>query len=211
MHLVRKRDNNNTRTCIYNMHKKAWHRLLLSRESLPCQSQTPPTLFPSFSPHPLLPWVCLSLLHHPFLSSYASITPSSPGYALTVPSPLLSWVRLFLFCHLPLLWVCFPLLHHPLSFSCGYAFSCSVTPFSSHGYASLCSRGYTSLCSRGYGSLCSVTPLSCGYTSLYSVTPSSSGYASGYTSLCSALDTLPLACLPPHRALPDVEAIECVI
>ena len=99
--------------------------LLLSGEALPCQSQTP---FPLLSPHPLLPWVRLSLLHHPFLSGYASITPSSPGYARTAPSPPLSWVRLFLLCRLHLLWVCFPLLHHPLSFSCGYASSCSVTP-----------------------------------------------------------------------------------
>ena len=107
--------------------KRQWMQVALWRGP-PCQSQTPPTLFPLLSPHPLLPWVRLSLLHHPFLSGYVSITPSFPGYARTAPSPLLSWVRLFLLCRLHLLWVCFLLLHHPLSFSCGYAFSCSVTP-----------------------------------------------------------------------------------
>ena len=83
-----------------------------------------------------MPLSATSSLH----SGYASITPSSTGYALTAPSTVLSWERLFLLCRLPLLWVCFPLLHHPLSFSCGYASSCSVTPFSCE-YASLYSCG----------------------------------------------------------------------
>ena len=76
----------------------------------------PPLGTPLSAPSSLPLWVHL---HYPLLPW---------AYARTAPSPLLSWVRLFLLCRVHLLWVCFPLLHHPLSFSCGYASSCSVTP-----------------------------------------------------------------------------------
>ena len=90
MHLAACKTIIHTCTCTICM-KRQWMRLFiaLSGEALPCQSQTPPALFPLLSPHPLLPWVRLSLLHHPFLSGYVSITPSSPGYACTITPPLL--------------------------------------------------------------------------------------------------------------------------
>ena len=104
LQLVRQ-DNNNTYLYMYNMHEKTMDAgCSLERPALPVTD--------SSNPFPL-----------------AFSTPPPPlGTPLSAPSPLLSWVRLFLLCRLHLLWVCFPLLHHPLSFSCGYASSCSVTP-----------------------------------------------------------------------------------
>ena len=95
---------------MYNMHEKAWHRLLLSREALPCQSQTPPTLSPRF-------------LHTPSSPGYAFLCSIIPSSLVTppLPPPPLGMLSL---------------RHHPSS--PGYASFCSPTS-PSFGYASLCS------------------------------------------------------------------------
>ena len=155
---------------------------------LPCQSDSsnpfplafstlpPPLCTPLSSPSSVALWV---RLHYPLL----------PWVCRTVPSPLLFWVRLFLLCCLHLLWVCFPLLHNPLSFSCGYASSCSVTPYhvSTLPYAPV-------------GTLPSApSPPSAVDTLPSAPSPPSSAV---YASLCS-LEYASL-CLSPHKATPDV-------
>ena len=171
---------------MYNMHEKTMDAgCSLERPALPVTD--------SSNPFPL-----------------AFSTPPPPmGMPLSAPSSLPLWVRL----HYPLLpWVCSycaitpPLLGMPLS-TLPPPSLCSITPLASPVGTLPRALSPLLLCVH-FPMLLWVRfpllrhPLSCGYTTLCSVTPSSAVYAS----LCS-LEYASL-CLSPHRATPDVEAIE---